>query len=176
MARVIWGIVQATLFNWSPRPLFAWRGFLLKCFGAQIGSGARVHRNVDIWAPWNLEMGAGSVIGPRTIVYSQGVISIGKRATVSQGSHLCAGTHDHNDPTFPLITKPIRIGDDAWVAAEVFVHPGVDIAEGCVIGARSVVTKSTSPWKVYSGFPAKFVSERARGPASSEKKTSAEES
>ncbi len=55
---------------------------------------------------------------------------------------------------------PIYIGDHAWIAAEAFVHPGVIIGEGCVIGARSVVNKDMPAWMVCAGHPCKPIKER----------------
>lgn len=142
------------LFRPSPRPLHAWRSFLLRLFGAKIGSGVHVYPRVTIWAPWNLVIGDETGIADGAILYSQGIITIGKRAVISQGVHLCAGTHDYTKAGFPLVTLPIVVGDHVWVAAEAFVHPGVTIGEGTVVGARSVVTKDLPSWKVCSGFPA----------------------
>jgi putative colanic acid biosynthesis acetyltransferase WcaF len=159
-ARFLWGIVYMLLFRYSPIPLHSWRNFLLRIFGAKVGKKVRVYPQVKIWAPWNLNLSDQCAVAGGTILYSQGKISIGYRATVSQGSHLCAGTHDYTKPGFPLITKPIVIGDHAWVAAEVFVHPGVTIGDGCVVGARSVVTKDMPTWMVCSGHPCKPLKER----------------
>ena len=153
VARVIWGITYLVLFRYSPRPLHAWRAMLLRLFGAKIGDGAHVYPSVKIWAPWNIEIGEESGIADGVNLYSQGRITIGKRTVVSQGTYICAGTHDYTRRGFPLITKPIVIEDHAWVAAEVFIHPGVIIGEGSVVGARSVVTKDTPPWMICSGFP-----------------------
>ncbi|RDV11093.1 colanic acid biosynthesis acetyltransferase WcaF [Pontibacter diazotrophicus] len=160
LGRVVWGIVAISLFRFSPKPLHGWRAFLLRLFGAKIGRSVHVYPHVKIWAPWNLELGDQCGVANGVILYSQGRIMIGCRAVVSQGAHLCAGTHDYTLPGFPLITKTIRIGDHAWVAAEAFVHPGVTIGEGCVIGARSVVTKDMPAWMVCSGFPCKPIKER----------------
>jgi putative colanic acid biosynthesis acetyltransferase WcaF len=52
------------------------------------------------------------------------------------------------------------VSDYSWVAAEAFVHPGVIIGEGCVIGARAVVTKDMPAWMICSGFPCKPIKER----------------
>jgi putative colanic acid biosynthesis acetyltransferase WcaF len=151
--RTVWSLVYWFLFSPSPKPLHSWRSFLLRLFGATIGKGVHVYPGVKIWAPWNLEIGDQSGIADRVILYSQGKISIGKKVVISQGTHLCAGTHDYTDLGFRLITKPIIIHDHVWIAAEAFIHPGVTIGEGAVIGARSVVTKDMPAWMVCSGHP-----------------------
>ena len=160
--RILWTVIYLTLFRLSPPPCHAWRSLLLKLFDAEVGGRAHIYPGVKIWAPWNLDIGEEAGIANGVTLYSQGKITIGKRAVISQGSHLCAGTHDFNDPGMPLITKPITIGDHAWVTAEVFIHPGVTIGEGCVIGARSVVTKDMPEWTVCAGFPCKPIKERKR--------------
>lgn len=162
LLRFVWLLNYALFFRLSPAPLHVWRAVLLRCFGARIGRGANVYPGVKIWAPWNLDIGDEAGIASGTTLYSQGKITIGKRAVISQGSHLCAGTHDFEQPGFPLTTKPITIGDHAWLAAEVFIHPGVTIGAGCVVGARSVVTKDLPEWMVCSGFPAKPLKKRKR--------------
>lgn len=160
LSRVVWNVVAVCLFRYSPRPMHKWRAFLLKCFGAKIGKGAHIYPGVRIWAPWNLEIGEETGIADGVILYSQGRIKIGKRVVISQGTHVCAGTHDYNLPGFPLVTKPIIIGDYVWIAAEAFIHPDVTVHEGCVIGARSVVTKNMPAWMVCAGHPCKPLKER----------------
>jgi galactoside O-acetyltransferase len=41
------------------------------------------------------------------------------------------------------------------LGTNVVVMPGVIISEGSVIGANSLVTKTTEPWTIYVGSPAK---------------------
>lgn len=151
--RAIWSLFYFFLFRYSLRIFHSWRRFLLRIFGAKVGEGVRVYPKVSIWAPWNLELKKECVIGNGATLYSQGKITIGIRATVSPGAHLCTGTHDYSISGFPLFTKPIIIENYAWVAAEAFIHPGVTVGEGCVIGARSVVTKDMPAWMVCSGHP-----------------------
>lgn len=160
LGRVAWGVTAFFLFRLSPKPLHAWRSFLLRCFGAKVGKGVHVYPNVKIWAPWNLDLADECGVSNGAILYSQGKITIGYRVVISQGAHICAGTHDYTQPGFPLITKPIVIKDHAWVATEAFVHPGVTIGEGCVIGARAVVGKDMPDWMVCSGHPCKPLKER----------------
>ncbi|ANE49265.1 WcaF family extracellular polysaccharide biosynthesis acetyltransferase [Flavisolibacter tropicus] len=160
--RVLWEFVALLFFRYSPKPLHIWRSFLLRCFDAKIGSNVHVYPKVKIWAPWNLELGDECGIANGVTLYSQGKIKIGKRTVISQGAHLCGGSHDYNQPGFPLITKPILIGDQVWVAAETFVHPGVIVGEGCVIGARSVVNTDMPAWMICAGHPCKPIKERQR--------------
>lgn len=155
-----WGIVNFLFFRYSPKPLHAWRAFLLRCFGASVAKGVHVYPGVKIWAPWNLELKSECGIANGVNLYSQGKISIGYRSVISQNAYVCAGTHDYTREGFPLITGPIKIGDHVWVAACAFIHPGVTIAEGCVIGACSVVTKDMPQWMVCAGHPCKPIKER----------------
>ena len=57
----------------------------------------------------------GTAVGDNAILYSLGKITIGRLSVISQYAHICAGTHDHTSRTFPLMTPPIKIGDEVWV-------------------------------------------------------------
>ncbi|MCC4227310.1 putative colanic acid biosynthesis acetyltransferase [Zunongwangia profunda] len=137
-----------------------YRNFLLNLFGAEIDPNANVYASVRIWAPWNLEIGAYSTLGPEVDCYNQGKITIGKNTIVSQKSYLCASSHDHKKPDFPLILCPIQIGDGVWVAADAFIGPGVRVGNNAVVGARAAVFRDLDPDKVYGGNPAKFIKNR----------------
>jgi len=158
--RGLWGIVWLVLFRPSPTLLHGWRRFLLRLFGASLGKGVHVYPSARIWAPWNLYMEDHSGIGPFVDCYTVDVIRIGRLAAVSQYSFLCAASHDYRDIRLPLVTKPIVIGAYAWVAADVFVGPGVNIGEGAVVGARSTVLKDVEPWCVVSGNPVSLIKKR----------------
>lgn len=55
--------------------------------------------------------------------------------------------------------KPINIGDNYWIAANVVITGGVTIGEGCVIGAGSVVTRDIPANSLASGNPCKVIRE-----------------
>lgn len=154
-ARLLWGLIQATLFRWSPRPMHGWRNLLLRLFGAKLHPKARVYPRARIWGPWNLSMGAYATIADDVDVYCVDRISIGERTTVSQYTYLCGATHDFEDVRFPLVPLPISIGAHVWIAADCFVAPGVTIPDGAVIGARSGVFGGCAPWSVHAGTPAR---------------------
>ena len=73
---------------------------------------------------------------------------------VSDKSYLCAGTHDHSEPTFPLIGRAIKIGDDAWIGIDCYIAPGVSIGQGAVIAPRSSVIHDIEPAMMAAGSPA----------------------
>lgn len=151
-----------TLYRLSPTVLHGWRRMLLRCFGGCIGVGAHPYPRAKIWAPWNLIMEAHSCLANDVDCYCVAPIRVGAHATVSQYSYLCAASHDHRDPSMPLIVAPIVIEPYAWVAADVFVGPGVTVGEGAVVGARSTVIQDVAPWTVVAGSPATPRSVRSR--------------
>lgn len=152
--RSVFMLVWAVAASWTPPPLHAWRCAILRAFGAKIGRGVRLYGSTIVWLPANLEIGDRAIIGPRVRLYNQGRITIGERAVVSQGAHICASSHDVADPHFQLVLRPITIGARAWVAADGFVGPNVVVGEGAVLGARGVAVRSLDPWTIYGGNPA----------------------
>ena len=75
--------------------------------------------------------------------------------------------------TFVLHTKPnwskiadyvdskkgtITIKKDAWIGTGAVILPDVEIGEGAVVGANSVVTKNVPPYTIVGGIPAKKIS------------------
>lgn len=158
--RIVWQVAWSTLAAWTPPSLFAWRAFLLRLFGAQIGRGGLVYGSAMIWLPAHLSLGEGATIGPRVRVYNQGRVTIGRNTVISQGTHLCASSHDYDDPDFQLVVRPISIGDDAWIAAEAFVGPGVTVGNGAVLAARGVAVRDVEEWSVQGGNPARLIKMR----------------
>ncbi len=106
LRRVVWNVAWLLLFRPSPRPFFAWRRWILGCFGARIGIKANIYPTAKIWGPWNLEMGEYSCLGPDVDCYCMAPIRIGNHATVSQYAYLCTGTHDISDPHMKLLALP----------------------------------------------------------------------
>ena len=160
LARGLWQAAWLFLFRPTPRPLHAWRRLLLRVFGARMGRSSRVYPSARVWAPWNLEMGEGACISEFVDCYCVDKIRIGAHATVSQYSFLCTASHDYTLESMPLVVAPITIGAWAWVTADVFVGPGVNIGDGAVITSRSSVFSDVAAWKVARGNPAVPVKER----------------
>ncbi len=161
ITRFVWTLVWGIFARPIPRSLFnSWKLFLLRLFGAKVHKKSVVYSSARIYMPWNLEMEEYSCIAPEVDCYNAALVKIGKHSTVSQKSYLCTATHDIEKSDNPLVTKPIIIEDQAWIAADVFIGPGVTIGQGAVVAARSVVVKDVEPWTVVGGNPAKFIKKR----------------
>lgn len=159
LRRVLW-LSGSLLFRFSFRTMFGWRAWLLRRFGAKVGKNVHIYNSATIYMPWNLTIQDDSAIGEHAYIYNLGPIEIGSRATISHKAHLCAGTHDYTLTSLPLIKAGIRIGDSAWICADAFVGPGVEVGEGAVVGARAVVMKDVASYDVVAGNPAVRIKKR----------------
>ena len=160
--RMLWNLCWVLLYRTSPRPLHAWRAMLLRLFGAKLGPNCHFYPRSKIWAPWNLVCEEQCTLGDDAEIYNPSQISLGSHVIVSQGAYLCGATHDYNDPAFPLIHFPMRLGAYSWICARASVAPRVNVGEGAVLGLASVATRDLAPWTVYAGQPAVAVKQRVR--------------
>jgi putative colanic acid biosynthesis acetyltransferase WcaF len=110
--------------------------------------------------PWNLTISDIVALGVGVNVYNFSHVAIGRQVLISQNVFLCTGTHDYQHRDMPLCYKGIIIEPFAWVAANVFIGPGVTVHEGGVVGACSVVTRDTPAWTVVAGNPARAIKQR----------------
>lgn len=161
LARVVWSLVYWLLVRPSPRFAHRYRNIVYRLMGARLHPSARIYPSARVWLPANLTMHEHACVGDLTDIYDVAPITIGARSTVSHYSFLCAASHDFEDPAQPLTVAPITLGENVWLAADVFVAPGVTIPDGVVVGARSSVFGSDlPPWHLCAGSPAKPIRKR----------------
>ena len=156
----LWWICERLLFRPSPHIANGWRNFLLRAFGAKVGRNVVIRRTATITYPWKVSIGDYSWIGSEVVLYSLGEIVIGSHSVISQRSYLCGGSHEIDDLAFRITSAPIRIGNECWLATDVFVSPGVEIGHGTLVGARSTVTKSLPGGVIAMGTPARVIRDR----------------
>lgn len=92
--------------------------------------------------------------------------------TLAYGVKLFSQSDDYSGTTLTnsLIPKqyknevflPIHLGRHVIIGANSTIMPGVHVAEGCSVGAMSLVNKNTEAWGIYFGTPAKRMKERRR--------------
>ena len=152
-----WRCVNALLFPITTHRVRKW---LLRRFGARVGSFCAIYPTVRVYAPWKLFVEDYVCLGPHVNLYCKDEMHIGKQVIVSQDAYLCTASHDVSSPVMKLVTKPIRIENNAWVAAKAAILPGVTIGDGAVVGACAVVAKDVPPWSVAVGNPARVVGKR----------------
>jgi putative colanic acid biosynthesis acetyltransferase WcaF len=136
---LLWWFVQAMAFPLIPHSFSGWRCNILRIFGAKIGKNVIVRATVRFTYPWKVSIGDFSWIGDDVILYSLDEIN--------------TGSHDFQDPAFGLKTARITIGNGAWIAADCFVGPGVEVGSNAVIGARSSVFTNMPSGQVCWGSP-----------------------
>lgn len=166
--RLAWNLCHALLYRPSPRPFHAWRALLLRLFGATMGPHCHFYPASKVWAPWNLVCADQVTAADGSEIYNPAPVHLGSHAILSQQAYLCGATHDCNDPAFPLLAYPMRIGSYAWVCARASIAPGVNLGEGSVLGLGSVATRDLEPWTVYAGVPAVKISQRMQSSHNSE--------
>lgn len=102
------------------------------------------------------------MVSPGAYIQAVNGIELGKNFLFGPGLRIISSNHDPNDLTKSLKgTEPVRIGDNAWLGANVVILPGITIGDNCIIGAGAVVTKSFGDNVVIAGNPAKVLKERA---------------
>lgn len=159
-ARVAWLIIRWSVWLIAVRRIDFLRPAILRAFGARTSLKVGISGSCSIQRPWAVALERYSSIGPRVTIYNLGEFRLGSRSILSQDVYVCGGTHDYEEPSYPLLRPPVNIGDDVWVCAGAFIGPGVTIGNGAVVGARAVVTRDVPPWTVVAGNPAKEIRKR----------------
>ncbi len=148
-------VVNRTTFFQNP---FPWpstlRVALLSIFGSKIGNGVVIRAGVNISFPWRLEIGDHVWIGEDVGILSLAQVTIESNVCISQRAYLCTGSHDFRSDTFDLVTRPITIRADSWIAAGAIVLPGVTIGPNSIVTAGSVVNRDVPPNTMVRGNPA----------------------
>lgn len=155
-----WRVLGQRAFNLSFHNWYRLRAGLLRLFGARVHPSARLRPSVTIIEPWNLTIGAHAAVGDRAVLVCHAPVRIGDRCTVSQYTRLAAAMHDEDEPSGAVRLAPIVIEDDAWVAADVLVYPGVVVGSDAVVGSRSTVRTSLPAGMICAGEPARPLAKR----------------
>lgn len=151
---LLWWIARSCFFaSWLPIPSDI-KVFVLRLFGAEIGSNVVLRSRINISFPWRFKCGDNVWIGEDVFILSLANVSIGSNTCISQRAFLCTGSHDFGKEAFDLITKPILIGSHVWVGAQCFVGPGVQIHDSSQCLPCSVVVEDVPEKVIVGGVPA----------------------
>ncbi len=123
------------------------------------GENVNIERGAEF--AWDLRIGDNSGVGINALI-SSGVV-IGTDVMMGPDCMLFTTNHGMKLAGAPMWRQssskpdPIVIGNDVWIGARVIILPGVNVGDGAVIGAGSVVTKDVPPCAIVAGNPAKLI-------------------
>ena len=138
----------------------AFKVFLLRLFGAKVGSGVVLKQHIRIKNPWRLIIGNNSWIGEGVWIDNIENVFIGNNVCLSQNAILLTGNHDYSKTNFSPRYGKINLEDGVWICANAIVCSGVVCKSHSVLTVNSVATGDLDEMKIYSGNPAVFVRER----------------
>lgn len=171
----------------------------------KLGREVQISRTARLYSPEYISIGEFSIVDDfcilsgnleigRNVHLAHGCHVIGGREGISMGDFsglaygvtIFAQSDDYGgdaltNPTVPMKFREImrarvEIRRHVIVGAGTVIFPGVLLGEGSSIGSLSMVTKSTEPWGVYFGIPAKKIKDRHRNLLELEKEYLAEQS
>lgn len=158
---------------------------------AKCGRNVKISRDARIYDAAHIEIGENSriddfcvisgrvVIGRHSHITPMCLIAGGKEGvvfgdfcTLAYGVKVFSQSDDYSGrsmvnsmiPTaFKLETfARVSVGRQVVVGAGATIFPGVEVGEGCAVGAMSLVLRSTAPWGIYAGVPASRIAERSK--------------
>jgi acetyltransferase-like isoleucine patch superfamily enzyme len=138
------------------------RSCLLRFFLKSLGRNTVFQSGARIFSPENVSVGSNCNFAQDIFITGGGGVTIGDWVGFGPDVKVWSVNHRFEDPDTPWLlqgheAKAVVIEDDVWLAAGVFVMPGVTIGRGAIVSAYSVVNKSLPPYALASGNPARVV-------------------
>ena len=128
--------------------------------GVQADEGSIIWCGARINHLGRIRIGRNSIVGPDTVLLSQGGIRIGANVNISGFSYIISQEHNTRSPGLETSLAEVVIEDYAWLATNVTVLPGVRIGRGAVVAAGAVVARSVEPCTIVGGNPARKIGTR----------------
>lgn len=175
---IISDFIQNSIGGSYLMPLFLRRYVYLIC-GNKIGKKVRIHSRCFLGpGAGKLSVGGATFINYNCWFDLGDDIFIGSNCNIAMNVHFINGSHligTKERRAGEGTTKPIRVGNGAWIGADCVIMPGVEIGAGCIIGAGSLVLHDTDDNSIYVGRPAKkiknIIDEEYNGLAKEDKKS-----
>jgi acetyltransferase-like isoleucine patch superfamily enzyme len=111
----------------------------------------------------SISLGRGISFNQDCFISGYGGLLIGNEVSIGHRVSILTTEHVYVDPNIPIRRqksdwKPVTIGNNVWIGANVTILAGVQIPDGCIIGAGAIVTKKLEKVNgIYVGNPARFI-------------------
>ena len=166
-SRIMWRIAYAASAKLLPQSTYSkfsrrMRGFFARRICASVGEDVNIERGATF--------GSLIVIGDRSGIgvdcELHGEIYIGNDVMMAPECVFYTSNHETGRIDIPMnqqgrtLPKPITIGNDVWIGRRVMIMPGVNVGDGCILAAGTVVTKNLPPYSIAGGVPAKVLGTR----------------
>jgi len=127
-------------------------------------TGTQVDKSFRCFPPFYTDCGKNIKIGKNVFINAccrfqdQGGIEIGDGSLIGHNTTIATLNHDFNpDKRANLHPSPVKIGKKVWIGSDCTILPGVEIGDGAVIGAGSIVTKDIPANSIAVGNPARVI-------------------
>ena len=127
-------------------------------------TGKQVDKSFRCFPPFYTDCGKNIKIGKNVFINAccrfqdQGGIEIGDGSLIGHNTTIATLNHDFNpDKRANLHPSPVKIGKNVWIGSDCTILPGVEIGDGAVIGAGSIVTKNVPANSIAVGNPARVI-------------------
>lgn len=139
-----------------------------------IGNNVRIDgfTTIIVSTPGYLHLGSNIHIGGYSAIFAGAGVSMEDFSGISQGVKIYSTSDDYSgrymtNPTVPtefsnVHRAPVYLRRHVIVGSQSVIMPGINIAEGCAVGANSLVSKDTDEWSIYFGSPAKKIKNRSK--------------
>lgn len=118
-----------------------------------LGSHIHISAYVALYGAKGITLEDYSGISPRSTIYSA--------MDDFSGDYLIGPIHSNEK--INVQGGPVILHRYTQIGASCVVFPNLEIAEGAVVGAMSLVTKSLEPWTINLGIPTKVIKQRSKG-------------
>lgn len=117
--------------------------------------------DIIVFENGELELGSG-FFNSNVKIRCKKNIKIGKNVAISHDVTIMDSDAHNVDYEGYQMTKPVIIGDNVWIGSRALIMKGVNIGDGAIVAAGSVVTKDVPAHSMVAGVPAKIIKEDIR--------------
>jgi acetyltransferase-like isoleucine patch superfamily enzyme len=147
-----------------PTRAFSLKVLIWRLARVDVARDARLVSSVRIWTSGPVAIGSDTFVGHEVMIVGGGAsVRIGAKCDIAPRVLLATGTHldgGRERAAGPGVSHPISIGDGVWIGAASTILGGVEVGDGAMIAAGSLVNRDVPSRVVVAGVPCRVIRER----------------